>query len=152
VLINGTIYTARDAAHKKLVEAINQGGDLPFPLHDQIIYYTGPTSTPPGKVIGSCGPTTSMRMDSLTLPLLQRGLKGMIGKGQRSPEVVKGIKRYRGIYFIAVGGCGALLATKVKKAEVIAYAELGTESIRKLEVKEFPAIVAIDCQGNDIFK
>ena len=152
VLITGTIYTARDAAHKKLVETINQDGDLPFSLKNQIVYYTGPTPAPPGEIIGSCGPTTSIRLDGLTLPLLQKGLKGMIGKGQRSPEIVKEIKRYRGIYFIAVGGCGALLATKVEKAEIIAYPELGTEAIRKLEVKEFPVIVAIDYQGNNIFK
>ena len=151
VLVTGIIYTARDAAHKKLVETINQGGDLPFPLQNQVIYYAGPTAARPGSVIGSCGPTTSIRMDSFTLPLLERGLKGMIGKGERTQAIVEAIKRYRGVYFIAVGGCGALLATKIKKVEVVAYAELETEAIRKLEVKDFPAIVAIDCQGDSLF-
>lgn len=151
VSITGTIYTARDAAHKKMVESIKKRKSLPFDLKNQIIYYAGPTPAPKRMPIGSCGPTTSSRMDSYTVPLLERGLKGMIGKGKRNEEVIKAIKKFKSVYFIAVGGIGALLAAKVKKAKVIAYPELGTEAIHELEVKDFPVIVAIDCKGRNIF-
>ena len=152
ILITGTIYTARDAAHKKIVEAIKRRKSLPFDLKNQVIYYAGPTPAPRGMPIGSCGPTTSSRMDSYTVPLLEKGLTGMIGKGKRSEVVIKAIKKFKAVYFIAVGGAAALLATKVKKAKVIAYPELGTEAVRKLEVKDFPMIVAIDCKGWNIFE
>ncbi|MDD5455138.1 MAG: Fe-S-containing hydro-lyase [Candidatus Ratteibacteria bacterium] len=156
VLITGTIYTARDAAHKKIVEALpphqNFGcGGVPFDLKNQIIYYAGPTPARKGMPIGSCGPTTSSRMDDYTPTLLKNGLKGMIGKGKRSDEVTKAIKKFKAIYFVAVGGAAALLATKIKKAKVIAYPQLGTEAIYKLEVKDFPVIVAMDSKGKNIF-
>ncbi|MDI6865114.1 Fe-S-containing hydro-lyase [Thermodesulfovibrio yellowstonii] len=152
VLINGYVYTARDAAHKRLVELINNNTPLPFDLKGQIIYYVGPTPAPPGKAIGSAGPTTSSRMDSYTPLLLSLGLKGMIGKGQRSEEVVKAIKKYKAVYFLATGGAGALLSRHIVSAEEIAFPELGTESIKKLLLKDFPAIVAIDCHGDNIFR
>jgi len=152
VLINGYVYTARDAAHKRLVELINNNTPLPFDLKGQIIYYVGPTPAPPGKAIGSAGPTTSSRMDSYTPLLLSLGLKGMIGKGQRGEEVVKAIKKYKAVYFLATGGAGALLSRHIVSAEEIAFPELGTESIKKLLLKDFPAIVAIDCHGGNIFR
>ena len=143
VLLSGTIYTARDQAHKRLVEVVKKHKRLPFDLRNQIIYYCGPTKTPKGKVIGSCGPTTGLRMDSFMPPLLKAGLKGMIGKGSRSKEAVIAIKKYKAVYFLAPAGCGALLAKKVKSVKIIAYRDLGPEAIRKLEVKDFPLIVAI---------
>lgn len=152
VLISGVLYTARDAAHKKFIELINQGKDLPFDIKGQIIYYTGPTPARPGMVIGSAGPTTSSRMDSYTPQLLERGLKGMIGKGGRGKDVIEAIKKYKAVYFLAVGGAGALLSKTVKKVEIIAFPELGPEAVRRLEVEDFPAIVAIDCFGNSVFK
>ncbi|MEM3654057.1 MAG: Fe-S-containing hydro-lyase [Candidatus Bathyarchaeia archaeon] len=152
VLISGYVYTARDAAHKRLVELINNNTPLPFDLKGQIIYYVGPTPSPPGKAIGSAGPTTSSRMDSYTPLLLSLGLKGMIGKGQRSEEVIEAIKKYRAVYFLATGGTGALLSRHIVSAEEIAFPELGTESIKKLLLKNFPAIVAIDCNGGNVFK
>lgn len=152
ILITGTIYTARDAAHKKIVESIKRRKSFPFDLKNQVIYYAGPTPAPQGMPIGSCGPTTSSRMDSYTTSLLEKGLKGMIGKGKRSDAIIKAIKKYKAVYFIAIGGAAALLATKVKRAKIIAYPELGTEAVRKLEVKDFPVIVAIDCKGGNIFK
>lgn len=152
VLISGVIYTARDAAHKKMLEAIKKKQVLPFGLGNQIIYYAGPTPAKKGSPIGSCGPTTSSRMDYYTIPLLENGLKGMIGKGKRGAKVIKAIKKYKAIYLIAVGGAAALLSTKIKKAKVIAYPELGTEAIRELQVKDFPVIVAIDNKGKNIFK
>lgn len=152
VLISGYVYTARDAAHKRLVELINNNTPLPFDLKGQIIYYVGPTPSPPGKAIGSAGPTTSSRMDSYTPLLLSLGLKGMIGKGQRSEEVIEAIKKYRAVYFLATGGVGALLSRHIVSAEEIAFPELGTESIKKLLLKDFPAIVAIDCHGGNIFR
>lgn len=152
VLINGYVYTARDAAHKRLIELINADAPLPFDIRGQIIYYTGPTPAPEGKVIGSAGPTTSSRMDSYTPLLLSLGLKGMIGKGQRSEEVKKAIQRYKAVYFLATGGAGALLSRHIVSVEEIAFPELGTESIKKLLFKDFPVIVAIDCYGGDIFK
>ena len=151
VLLSGTIYTARDQAHKRLVEAIKLGRKLPIDLKGAIIYYCGPTKTPRGKVIGSCGPTTASRMDDFTPLLLRAGLKGMIGKGSRSPEVIKAIKKCQAVYFSAYAGCGALLTKYVKKAEPVAYKELGPEAIYKLAVVGFPLIVAIDSKGNNIY-
>jgi len=151
VLLSGMIYTARDQAHKRLVEAIAKNKKTPIDLRGQIIYYCGPTKTPKGKVIGSCGPTTSSRMDDFTPLLLKAGLKGMIGKGSRSPEVIRAIKKYRAVYFSAYAGCGALLTKYVKKAKPVAYKDLGPEAIYKLEVVGFPLIVAIDSGGNNIY-
>jgi len=151
VLISGTIYTGRDAAHGKMIESLESGNGLPFNIEDQIIYYVGPAPAKPGNPIGSAGPTTSYRMDDLTLPLLQRGLRGMIGKGTRSDEVIEGMKEFGAVYFAAIGGAGALIAKSVKKSTVIAYEELGTEAIRKLEVEDFPAVVVIDSEGNNLY-
>ena len=150
--LTGTIYTARDQAHRRLFEDIKKGKKLPIDLRGQIIYYCGPTKTPKGKIIGSCGPTTSSRMDEFTPTLLKAGLKGMIGKGSRSKEVVAAIKKYRGVYFLTYAGCGALLAKYIKKAKPVAFRDLGPEAIYKLEVKDFPLIVAIDARGNDIYR
>lgn len=147
VLLNGIIYTARDRAHQKMV---SEG--IPFDIKGQVIYYCGPTPSPPDKIIGSCGPTTSSRMDKYTIFLLKSGLKGMIGKGSRSNEVKEAIKKYKAIYFIAFGGCGALYSEKIKKADVVAYPELGPEAIYCLEVVDFPVIVGIDVRGNDIYR
>jgi fumarate hydratase subunit beta len=151
VRISGTIYTARDASHKRLIIALRRKS-LPIPIKDQILYYTGPTPARPGRVIGSCGPTTSSRMDPYTIPLLKKGLKGMIGKGERSKEIMEAIKRYQAAYFAAPGGCGALLAQYIKKAEVIAYPDLGPEAVYKLEIEDFPVIVAIDSKGRNLFE
>ena len=151
VFISGIIYTARDMAHKRLVEAIKKEGKLPFDLHNQIIYYTGPTPARKGKIIGSCGPTTSLRMDKYTPILLRAGLGGTIGKGQRSEDVVKALQKYKSVYFAAVGGAGALLSTKVKNAKLVAYKDLGCEAINQLEVIDFPVIVAIDAYGGSIY-
>ena len=151
VSLSGVIYTARDQAHKRLVEAIKAGRKLPINLNGQMIYYCGPTKTPRGKTIGSCGPTTSSRMDGFTPLLLKAGLKGMIGKGSRAPEVIRAIKKYQGVYFSAYAGCGALLAKYIKKAGSVAYKDLGPEAIYRLEVKDFPLIVAIDAKGNNIY-
>ena len=148
---SGAIYTARDQAHKRLAEAIKAGKRLPFELKGAIIYYCGPTKTPKGKVIGSCGPTTSSRMDGFTPLLLAKGLSGMIGKGARSQEVRDAIKKYKGVYFLTYAGCGALLSKYVLQAKTIAYRDLGPEAIVKLEVKDFPLIVAIDASGRSIF-
>ena len=151
VLLSGIIYTARDQAHKRMVEAIKKGQKLPIDLKGAIIYYCGPTKTPKGKAIGSCGPTTSSRMDEFAPTLLKAGLKGMIGKGGRSKEVVAAIKKYRAMYFLTYAGCGALLSKYVKRARPIAYQDLGPEAIYKLEVKDFPLIVGIDCKGCNIY-
>ncbi len=151
LFFSGIIYTARDQAHKRLVETIKKGSCLPFELKNSIIYYCGPTQTPRGKVIGSCGPTTSLRMDEFTPLLLRHGLKGMIGKGNRSKEVKDAIKKYKGIYFITYAGCGALLSKYVKSVKTVAYNDLGPEAILKLEVKDFPLIVAIDVHGRSIY-
>jgi fumarate hydratase subunit beta len=151
VLFSGTIYTARDQAHKRLCEAIKKGQKLPIDLKDTVIYYCGPTKTPKGKIIGSCGPTTSSRMDAFTNLLLAQGLRGMIGKGSRSQEVKEAIKKYQGIYFITYAGCGALLSKYVKSAKTVAYRDLGPEAILKLEVENFPLIVAIDSNGGCIY-
>lgn len=152
VTITGTIYTGRDAAHKNIVKALKEGTELPFDLKDQVIYYVGPCPAKPGEAMGSAGPTTSGRMDSLTDALLSVGLKGMIGKGPRSAEVIESMKKNKAVYFAATGGTGALIARSVKKSEVIAYPELGPEAIYKLDVVDFPLIVAIDVEGNDQFK
>jgi fumarate hydratase subunit beta len=151
VLISGTIYTARDAAHKKLVELIKEGSQLPFDLEGQIIYYVGPSPAPPGYPIGSAGPTTSGRMDPYAPLLIEHGLRGMIGKGQRSQPVLDAMQKHGAVYFAAVGGAAALIARSIKKAEVIAYPELGAEAIRKLEVSDFPCIVANDMHGGNLF-
>jgi len=152
VLITGIIYTARDAAHKRLIEALERGERFPIDLKGQIIYYAGPSPAPPGKPIGSVGPTTSYRMDSFAPKTMELGLKGMIGKGPRSKDVVESMKKYGAVYFAAVGGAGALLAKCVKKARVVAYEDLGAEAITELKVEKFPAIVAIDSCGNDLYK
>lgn len=152
VLITGVIYTARDAAHKRLLESLKKGDGLPIELKDQIIYYAGPAPAPPGQPIGSVGPTTSYRMDSFAPKTLELGLRGMIGKGPRGEEVVEAMKKYEAVYFAAVGGAGALLAKCVKAAKVVAYEDLGAEAIRELTVDKFPAIVAIDSQGNNLYR
>ncbi len=152
VLITGVLYTARDAAHKRLIELLDKGEKLPFDVKGQLIYYAGPTPAKPGQVIGSAGPTTSGRMDAYTPRLLELGLKGTIGKGQRSAEVVEAMKKYKAVYLAAVGGAAALIAKTIKKAEIIAYEDLGPEAIRRLEVVDFPAIVVNDINGNDLFR
>lgn len=151
VLISGTIYSARDAAHKRLMELIESGKELPFNIMEQVIFYVGPSPAKPGKVIGSAGPTTSYRMDSYTPRLLDIGLKGMIGKGERSTEVKEAIIRNGAIYFGAIGGAAALIAKSIVSSEVIAYEDLGSEAIRKLEVIDLPAVVIIDCKGNNLY-
>jgi len=151
VFLSGIIYTARDAAHKRLVEDIARGKS-PIPLKGQVIYYSGPTPAPPGYPIGAAGPTTSSRMDPYTVPLLEAGLKGMIGKGFRTKPVREAIKKFRAIYFATIGGAGAYLAKRVKSAEVVAYEDLGPEAIYKLEVEKFPLIVINDAFGHDFYK
>ena len=151
VLISGTIYTARDAAHARLVDAIAAGEDLPFDLHDAIVYYVGPTPAKPGQVIGSAGPTTSYRMDAYAPLLLQHGLRGMLGKGKRNQAVIDAMKAHGGIYFGAIGGAAALLSKCIIASEIICYEDLGAEAIRKLTVKDFPATVVIDSKGNSLF-
>lgn len=152
VFITGTIYTARDAAHKRMYEAIKNGENLPVDMENNIIYYMGPSPAREGRVIGSAGPTTASRMDKYAPQLLDMGLKGMIGKGKRSKEVINAIKRNNAVYFASIGGAGALLSKSIKKSTVIAYDDLGTEAIRKLEVENFPAIVVIDCDGNNLYE
>ena len=152
VLLSGRLYTARDMAHKRLTEMIKRREELPISLKDEVLYYCGPTPPPPDRIIGSCGPTTSSRMDPFTIPLLKKGLSGMIGKGERSKEVRQAIKRFKAVYFITTGGVGALLSQKVNKMTVVAFRELGTESIHELEVKDFPVTVAIDARGRDIYE
>lgn len=152
VLLTGTIYTARDAAHKRMFETIQAGGSLPFNLHGQVIYYVGPTPPRPGQIIGSAGPTTSSRMDAYTPKLLEMGLKGMIGKGYRNEEVKKAIVQYGAVYFAAIGGSGALISKAIKQAELVAYEDLGTEAIRKLFVENFPVIVINDAHGGDLYE
>ena len=151
VYITGTIYTARDAAHKRMSEALAAGEELPIDVKDQIIYYMGPTPAREGQVIGSAGPTTASRMDKYAPKLLDLGLSGMIGKGKRSQDVIDAIILNGAVYFAAVGGAGALLSKCIKKSEVVAYDDLGTEAIRKLEVEKFPAIVVIDRMGNNLY-
>ena len=151
VLLSGVIYTARDAAHKRLFELLQAGKPLPVDLRGQVIYYVGPTPAKPGRVIGSAGPTTSGRMDAYTPALIEYGLKGMIGKGSRNQDVLDALKRYRAVYFGATGGAGALLARCIKKAEVVTYEDLGPEAIYRLEVEDFPAIVINDAHGGDLY-
>jgi len=152
VKISGIIYTARDAAHARLIKLLEEGKELPFDPKGQIIYYVGPTPAKPGKAIGSAGPTTSYRMDPYTPQLIEVGLKGMIGKGARNQEVKNSIINHKTVYFAAVGGAAALIAQSIKKSEVIAYDDLGSEAIRKMEVEDFPAIVINDIYGNDLYE
>lgn len=152
VLISGTIYAARDAAHKKLIELIESNKELPIDVKDSVIYYVGPTPAKPGEIIGSAGPTTSYRMDSYTSQLLNLGLKGMIGKGLRNNEVVESIIENKAVYFGAIGGAGALISKCIKKNEIVAYEELGAEAIRKLEVEDLPVVVIIDSKGNNLYE
>ena len=152
VYITGTIYTARDAAHKRMWEALEKGEELPIEMKNNIIYYMGPSPAREGRPIGSAGPTTASRMDKYAPKLLDKGLIGMIGKGKRTEEVKEAIVRNKAVYFAAIGGAGALLSKCIKKSEVIAYDDLGTESIRKLEVENLPVIVVIDCEGNNLYE
>jgi len=152
VLLSGVIYTARDAAHQRLVQALDRGDRLPFDLSGQTLYYMGPSPARPGQIIGSAGPTTSSRMDGYTPLLLAAGIRAMIGKGSRSPAVRDAIKKHKAVYFAATGGAGALLSKCIKQAEVIAYKELGAEAVLRLTVEDFPAIVANDIYGGDIFE
>lgn len=152
VLLNGVIYTGRDAAHKRMLQALEKGEELPFDLKDQIIYFVGPTPAPPGRVIGSAGPTTSGRMDVHSPYLIAQGLRGMIGKGLRSDEVIEAMKQYGAVYFGAIGGAGALLAGCIQEAEVIAYPELGPEAIHRLVVNDFPVTVLIDSLGCSLYE
>lgn len=152
VLLSGVMYTGRDAAHKRLVETLERGEELPFDIKGQTIYYVGPTPEKEGEVIGSAGPTTSYRMDAYAPTLLECGQKGMIGKGIRGKNVIDSMIKNKAVYFGAIGGCGALISKCIIKSEIIAYPDLGTEAIRKLEVKEFPVIVAIDSKGNNLYK
>ncbi len=151
-LISGVIYTARDAAHKRLCELIAQGKKLPLDIKDSIIYFVGPTPAKPGQAIGSAGPTTSYRMDAYSPDLIAMGQTGMIGKGKRGPEVIATMKKYGAVYFGAIGGCGALLSKCIKKAEIVAYDDLGAEAIRRLEVEDFPVVVIIDSEGNNLYE
>jgi len=152
VFITGVIYTARDAAHKRLVETLDKGEKMPFDLTGQTVYYMGPSPAKPGQVIGSAGPTTSGRMDSYAPRLMASGLKGMIGKGNRSQAVKDALKKYKAVYFAAIGGAGALISKSIKKAEVIAYEDLGAEAIRRLEVENFPVTVINDIHGGDLYE
>lgn len=152
VLLSGTVYTARDAAHKRLFALLDEGKPLPLPLEGAVIYYAGPTPAQQGMAVGSCGPTTSGRMDPFAPRLLDLGLRGMIGKGDRSDSVVEAIVRNGGVYFAAVGGAGALIARCVQSVEVIAFEDLGCESVKRMEVKDLPLTVAIDSQGNDLYR
>ena len=152
VLISGVIYTARDAAHKRLVELLDKGEKLPIDVEDSIIYYVGPTPAKPGQPIGSAGPTTSYRMDSYAPRLLDIGLRGMIGKGLRSKEVIESMKKNKAVYFAAIGGAAALMGKSIKKAELVAYEDLGSEAIRRLEVEDLPVVVVIDSEGNNLYE
>lgn len=152
VLISGVVYTARDAAHKRLAEALRSNAALPIPLKGQIIYYVGPAPAHPGEVIGSAGPTTSSRMDTYTSPLLECGLKGMIGKGKRDNAVRQALIDHTAVYFVAVGGAAALISARIKEAELVAYEDLGTEAIYRLVVEDFPAVVANDAHGGDLYE
>ncbi len=152
VYLTGTIYTSRDAGHKRMCEALARGETLPFDNQDATIYYVGPAPAKPGQVIGSAGPTTSGRMDAYAPTMMSVGSRGMIGKGARLPEVVEAMKQYSGVYFGAIGGAGALLARCIKKCELIAYEDLGAEALRKLHVENFPVVVIIDCEGNNLYE
>jgi fumarate hydratase subunit beta len=148
--LSGTVYTGRDAAHKRMVEALAKGETLPIDLSGQVIYYVGPTPARPGEIVGSAGPTTAARMDPFTIPLLDAGLKGAIGKGGRAPEIARAFAEHSAVYFIAVGGAGALLSRQIKRVEVVAYEDLGTEAMRVMELDEFPVIVCNDVHGGDL--
>ncbi len=152
VLLNGIVYTARDAAHKRLIQLIEAGEPLPFDVEGQVIYYVGPSPAKPGQAVGAAGPTTSYRMDAYAPTLIERGLKGMIGKGKRNDAVKDAMQSHKAVYFAAIGGAGALMAKSILSAEVIAYPELGPEAIRKLEVTNFPVIVANDAHGGDLYE
>ena len=152
VYLSGTIYTARDAAHKRMFESMHRGEKLPISLDGNILYYLGPSPAREGQVIGSAGPTTSSRMDKYTPDMLAAGLKGMVGKGKRSQAVIDAMKKYKAVYFAAVGGAGALLSKCIKEAEVVAYEDLGTEAIRKLTIEDLPVIVVIDSQGHNLYE
>ena len=152
VLLTGTIYTARDAAHKRLCELVAEGKELPFDVKDAIIYFVGPTPAKEGQAIGSAGPTTSYRMDAYSPILIKEGLTGMIGKGKRGSEVVAAMQEHGAVYFGAIGGCGALLSNCIKKAEIVCYEDLGAEAIRRLEVEDFPVVVIIDSEGNNLYE
>ncbi len=152
VTLSGVVYTARDAAHKRLIAALEAGEPLPIPLEGQIIYYVGPSPAQPGQVIGAAGPTTASRVDPYTPALLARGLKGMIGKGKRGPHVRAALQAHNAVYFAAVGGAAALIAERIQSVEVIAYDDLGTEAIRRLVVADFPAMVANDAHGGDVYE
>lgn len=152
VLLTGYIYTARDAAHKRLVDLLNEGRELPFDIENQVIYYVGPTPAKEGQPIGSAGPTTSYRMDSYSPALIKKGLRGMIGKGKRSCDVVEAMKKHGAVYFAAIGGAAALTGKRVKTAELIAYEDLQSEAIRKLYVEDFPMVVVIDSDGNNYYE
>lgn len=152
VILSGTVYTSRDAAHKRIFELMKQGKPLPYDINGAVIYYAGPTPTPKNAVIGSCGPTTSKRMDPYTPKLLDMGLTATVGKGERSPEVEEAIKRNKSVYLCAIGGAGALAALSITECEVIAFNDLGCESVKRLEFKNFPLTVGIDCSGGNIFK
>ena len=151
VYLTGTIYTARDAAHKRMYEALQKGEELPFDIEGNVIYYMGPSPAREGRPIGSAGPTTASRMDKYTPALLELGMRGMIGKGRRTEAVRESMMKNQAVYFAAVGGAGALLSKSILQAEVIAYEDLGTEAIRKLEIKDFPVIVVMDCEGNNLY-
>ena len=151
-LLTGVIYTARDAAHKRLCELVAEGKELPFDVKNSIVYFVGPTPAKPGEVIGSAGPTTSYRMDAYSPILIEKGQTGMIGKGKRGPEVIAAMKEHGAIYFGAIGGAGALLAKCIKKSEIVAYEDLGAEAIRRLEVEDFPVVVIIDSEGNNLYE
>jgi len=151
-LLSGVIYTARDAAHKRLVELLEKGEKLPFDIENATIYYVGPTPAKPDQIIGSAGPTTSYRMDAYSPALIAAGETGMIGKGKRSPEVVAAMKEYGAVYFAAIGGAGALLSSCIKKAEVVCYEDLGAEAVRRLEVENLPVVCVIDSEGNNLYE
>ncbi len=151
-LLSGVVYTARDAAHKRLCERLDRGEELPMDIRDAVIYFVGPTPAKPGQAIGSAGPTTSYRMDAYSPKLIRAGLTGMIGKGKRGDEVVAAMKECGAVYFGAIGGCGALLSRCIRKAEVIAYDDLGAEAVRRLEVEDFPVVVVIDSEGNNLYQ
>ena len=151
ITISGTIYTARDAAHKRLLDLVEAGKELPFPVEGQVMYYVGPSPAPPGRVIGAAGPTTSYRMDPYAPKLIELGLKGMIGKGKRSEKVKDAMVKHKAVYMAAIGGAGALMARAIKSARVVTYEDLGPEALRELEVEKLPAIVVNDIQGNDLY-
>jgi fumarate hydratase subunit beta len=150
VYISGRVYTARDAAHKRMVETLARGETLPIDIRGQVLYYVGPTPSKPGQIIGSAGPTTSERMDPFTIPLLDAGLKGAIGKGGRTPPIAEAFRKHHAVYFLAVGGAGALLSKQIRRVEVVAYEDLGTEAIRLMEIADFPAVVCNDVYGGDV--